>query len=302
MATEKKIDKKTAKGALVGASIAAVSDKWREEENLRDAVAVCRDAGLTPDQVDNIVGKAVLSRVRDRNMEATPMERSRGLVATLQKISAVVASVLPMLKTALKEGKKIDPKMAQGALAAASMSVFSGERSWKDESNMRDALQTCRKAGLTEDQLIKVVGTTVVQKVSPPKVEEEKKELAPYSDRDYGLAGTLGKISSADGGAMSQKSFLLGLAENLAPFTKKQANVEMLEKRRLQGLAEAQKAKANPKPSAPKGVVKKTVDSPTGGPAVRAQAQAKAQAVFPQKTASMNRAFIAGFAAGAAEK
>lgn len=300
MATEKKIDKKTAKGALVGASIAATSDNWREEENLRDAIAVCRGAGLTPDQMDKIVGASVLSRIRDRNMEASPIGRSRGLIATLQKISAVVASVLPMLKTALAEGKKIDPKMAQGALAAAAMSVFSGEKSYQAESNMRDALGAGRKAGLTEEQLIKIVGTTVVQKVSPPRLPI--KDSTEKVETDYGLVGALGKISSTGGGTMSQKAFLLGLAENLAPFTKKQANVEMLEKRRLQGLAEAQKAKANPTPSAPKGVVKKTVDSPTEGPAVRAQAQAKAQAVFPQKTASMNRAFIAGFAAGTAEK
>ena len=301
MSHEKKIDKKTAKGALVGASIAALSDNWREEENLRDAIAVCRGAGITPDQTEKIVGASVLSRIRDRNMEASPIGRSRGLVATLQKISAVVASVLPMLKTALAEGKKIDPKMAQGALAAASMSVFSGEKSYRDESNMRDALQACRKAGLTEDQLIKVVGTTVVQKVSPPRLPI-KDSPETKVETDYGLVGALGKISSDDGGAMNQKPFLLGLAESLAPFTSKQANVEMLKQRRLQGLAEAQKAKANPAPSPPKGVVKKTVDSPTEGPAVRAQAQAKAQAVFPQKKASMNRAFIAGFAAGAAEK
>ena len=91
---------------------------------------------------------------------------------------------------------KIDPKVAKGALAGAAAACASGDKSWKAEEALRDALKAARNAGASEDECAKIVGNAVMNSIDrygPASIGE-----GPMVDKEpRGLARTLTKIGSS---------------------------------------------------------------------------------------------------------
>lgn len=119
-----------------------------------------------------------------------------------------------MADAPMKYGKKPNAKVAKGALAAASAAYASSDKNYRCEEVFRDAIRAAKKAGCTDADCEKIVGSSVlgaVDRYSDGAMTEGERTSPPR-----GLEKTLQKLSS-------RTLFAAGFSAGTSEAMKKQA-------------------------------------------------------------------------------
>lgn len=118
----------------------------------------------------------------------------------------------------MAEGK-IDIKTAKGAIAGAAAGAL-GERNYKAEEALRDAIKAAKTAGASVADCEKIVGSAILNTIDRYGCEDVPitSPSKPYVAPVRGLARTLSKIGSErhSGEVKSPKHFLAGFASGLS--------------------------------------------------------------------------------------
>ena len=120
----------------------------------------------------------------------------------------------------MAEGK-IDLKTAKGAIAGAAAGAI-GERNYKAEEALKDAIKAAKTAGAKQSEVEAIVGSAVLNTIDRYGCDDAEPSITssmpakPPAPR--GLARTLSKIGSErhSGEIKSDKHFLAGFASGLS--------------------------------------------------------------------------------------
>lgn len=109
-------------------------------------------------------------------------------------------------------GKKPNPKVAKGALAGAAASFAQSDKNYRAEETFRDAIKAAKRAGCSDEECEKIIGSAVVTSVDrygdgPMAVGMDKDTPPPR-----GLEKTIQKLSSAK---LFHVGFITGVGQEM---------------------------------------------------------------------------------------
>jgi hypothetical protein len=99
-AQEKKVNPSAAKGAVAGATVGAITDKYKAEDALRDAIRVARKSKVDEGSIEGLVGATMVNHVApkpeadDSAKEAPVAMGSHGLGNTLAEKASAAKEML----------------------------------------------------------------------------------------------------------------------------------------------------------------------------------------------------------------